>query len=55
MLIEAYIVSPVGNVIGRTISPGTEILSLQWIRVSSISKTNVLKCFVLGNCTILSS
>lgn len=54
-MIDACIFSPLGNVIGKIISPGIATLSLQWIKVSSKSNTNVLKCVVLGKLTTLSS
>jgi len=39
--------SPDGNDIGKIISEGTSVVSLQWIRVSSKSKTTVLKSKII--------
>ena len=42
--------SPVGKVIGRMMSDGTSVDSLQWIRVSSRSNTIVLVTMIIYIC-----
>ena len=55
MLMDAWMVSPVGNVIGNITSPGTDTLSLQCMSVSSKSNTSVFKWVDLGRFTVFSS
>lgn len=54
-LINTSIISPVGNYIGNITSPGIFVDSLQWIRVSSKSKTIVFLNDVIGRFIFFSS